>query len=730
MATEVNPRINPTNDPTYGTNSRAIDTPEGIRPQGVQQNQIMPEGQKIGDRSAEFEGLAQATAIQSEALAQKGYGDLFANLVGIGDFLGKAGVQLVRKDIETKVYEMADQERQQYTAELEAMLQGGKAKNLLDANASMDEVPEDIFELPDSLATLVSAKNAGKITKLDYQGRLLEKAKALRAQYPGFKQEIDAEFQKVTGQNPANARINSLITAINAQAGAGNKEANRVEAFYKANQGLPNMQKHYNEYLMGNITANQFYSQFTGYKQQEETMRFNKLKMDDVNLTRTEQDFRAKRAATQALGTSVAGIADEMLGDLGLTSPAEVQALNNAQSNGAIKQPKWDEAAIKIANRIARFQATAAVEMDRQGITAKLAGGADERNKLIAAQVDILKNLQQRVISKDFGGLYEAAQSSKLILDQGKNDMLKDSVAGPYAVLTNNLREVGGEKYAQDLTLKLVTMKGGIADANKQWFDGFVKRFNTNITDPNNPITLNDMHDEMIKKGINDNAARKAAVNEITKIGDSSVPEASAMSLSLSAFHPKNAGFLNKLKDDGSQNKTFNDWTTPEITNRHKQMGKKNIDIWNNYETWARDTGATLISKEVNNLAKITKDPNIKIEWSTENKRLEATRTWTNGFPNQRIGMTESEKALGGGAINEAREKQFQEVQKSLNRINNVLYSVKNVALESYREKDVDAYLLRTIHDANPGALSNIKSIPLEMLNKIMLGRAYDGSKR
>src|SRR5688572_19819782 len=146
----------------------------------------MPEGQKIGDRSAEYLGQAEAFKMQGEAAATKGWGDLFSNIVGMGDFLGKAGVQMVKKDIENRVYEVADRERQQYTSELEQMIAGKVGtKNLLDANASMyTPLPEDISELPDHLATLQSAQRAGKITKLDYQGRLLEHAKALRSQYP------------------------------------------------------------------------------------------------------------------------------------------------------------------------------------------------------------------------------------------------------------------------------------------------------------------------------------------------------------------------------------------------------------------------------------------------------------------------------------------------------------------------------------------------------------------
>jgi len=37
----------------------------------------------------------------------------------------------------------------------------------------------------------------------------------MRAQYPGFKEYIDQQFSKVTGENPANAKISHLTQEIN-----------------------------------------------------------------------------------------------------------------------------------------------------------------------------------------------------------------------------------------------------------------------------------------------------------------------------------------------------------------------------------------------------------------------------------------------------------------------------------------------------------------------------------
>lgn len=734
----VNPPINPINEPKYGNDSRAIDTPDPIRRQGLQQNQIMPEGQKIGDRSAEYTGQATAAGIQAGALASKGYGDLFANIVGIGDFLGKAGVSLVKQDIENKVYAAADQERQTYTAELEKLKQGG-LKNILSTDATDgNNVPEAVSELPDTLATLKASRDGGKITKTDYTGRLLEHAKALRAQYPGFKQEIDEQFAKVTGQNPANARINQLITDINQAAKINSQEKNHVESFYKSNQGLPNMQPEYEKYVSGQQSANEFYSKFTPYKQKEEEMRMHQLKLGDTNATRTELDYRAKKAADAGLGTVVAASADMLLGKLGLTDPTAVETHAGMEASGSIPKKKWSDLNVDVANEITRLRVRLSNEMDKQGVTAKLAGGTDERNKKVEAALQPLKDIQDRVVNHDSGGIYEAAQRAKLILDQGKLDLLSDSKAGPPMIALANMKDLGGEQYLQKFNLEQALGKDGIPTVYKDWYKGFKTRMQTNAANPTNVVTFNDMFQEMTTKNINDPKINKNIVKEVEKIGRSDVPDDIKTGIAMSAFDPKNRGFLSKLNMDGydergrpvsGMNAVFQKWTSPEVTNEIKRLSKKNPALWDNYESWAQHTfGDELLQRELNTLKDYVKDPNMKISWDTENKRFDVTRTDVPALQGK------FRERLGGTGYNSSEAvqniKQFETVSASVNRINSGLYNLKNVALESNKSTDVDAYLLKAIATASgPEALKNIQGIPLDMLNKIMLGRAYGNRK-
>lgn len=733
----VNPQIQPTNDPNYGANSRAIDTPDPIRRQGVQQNQILPEGQKVGDRSAEYEGQAAGYGMQAEAVANKGFGDLFAGIVGIGDFLGKAGVQLVRKDIENKVYEVADRERQNYTAELERIKAGG-TKNILDANASMDEpVPSEIEDLPDTLATLQAARDGGRITKTDYQGRLLAEAKRLRAMHPGFKKEIDDEFAKVTGQNPANARINNLITDINRTAAQNASQDKFIDRTYLSNKEVPRADEFYAKRKAGLISDSEFFGHFSKYAQAKEKLVLRGMINNDIKMTREEAERKGKEDADMAGGLIVASVAEGLLGKLGLNSPSDVENLDGQQKAGTLPATKWAELNQETANTITKLRVQMANDMDKTGTTKRL-GGVEERNKRIEEYLKPLNTIHDRIINKDFGGIYSASKEATTRVDDAKVSLLRDSKAGPIFASQAAIKDLGGEQYLQRFNLEQALGKNGIPAAYSEWYKRWTGHINSQAGNPNAAaVTFNDFFNEAKTKGVNDPKVNAALIKEVDKIGSSNVPDGVKESIAMAAFSPGNRGFISRLNPDGidskgrpisGMNAAFQRWTSPEHTMEMKRLGEKNPALWENYKTWAKDTfGNELLQRELNDLAKYNKDPNISIQWDVDNKRFNVSRT------DMASREMRSIEAAGGTGYNTseaiARQKQFETISRSVNRINSGLYNLKNIAKEG--GENIDAFLINTIREyGGKETTMNVSGIPWSMLNQIVIGNANANRRR
>lgn len=724
----INPAIQPTNDPSYGSNSRPVDVPDVIKVRGVEQNTIMPEGVKQGDRSAEFEGQAAAYGVQADAVGVKGIGELFAGLAQTGDFMGKVGVEMVKKDIEDRVYTTASEIRQAYTTKLEELRQNPAGiKGVLDATNGGETVPDDISTLSENLIALRGAKDAGKISNTYYQGRLLAEAKDLRARYPGFRQEIDNEFAKVTGSNPANAYVQSLVGDINKAAAALNGNRGKMETYLRGFIGYPGGKDVYNGFINGTVTQEQAIDFASKYEAEDvEVKRLtNRMKVTDIG--REEKSYVAEKLVDKASGVIVGRAADEILNQLGLNNEQSVVEMASKINNDATVRKNWETLGQNAENMKLRLRTEMIAAADRSGATENIKGGKKALIEKIDASLSIFDTIKDRIYNKDAGGLFSVARGLKEMTDNDTRDLFNDSKVGPEARQWAVMKGFG-ESFMANYALKQL---GG--DTPKQYTQ-FVNRWKRALITQaeygprGEPVTLNNAFDEFRDKKVVDPKVSASVINEITRITDKDTPDEAKANLALSAFSPGNRGFISRLNEDGvdakgrriqGQNAVFQKLTTPEMTAEIARLGKTNPAIWENYVNWTKETfGSELLNKELNNLKTITNNPNLKVSWDSDNKRFGLA--YDSGF---REGMT-SRQNLGSGIPNA--DPAYNLALQSINRINSNLYNYKNVAQAS--GQDVDAFLLRVIRDtAGPDAINNVSGIPAQMINQIDLTRSFEG---
>src|SRR5882672_209847 len=348
-----NPPINPLNPDDYTRKSRAVDIDPGIKPQGVAQNQIMPHGVMQGDESAKYAGEAEASGIKSAAVSGTAYGDLFKDIVQTVDFAGKGGVELVKKDIENKVYEVADRERQSYTDILQKVKAGIGVKNVLDSNAEMtdeESTPAEVAGLPDSFSALQGARDSGKISGTYYQSRLLAEAKTLRAQYPGFREYIDQQFSKVTGTNPANAYIHSLVQDINRAASSTAGEKSKMLNFIRSNMDtIPNAPQVYTDYQNDLITSQDVLAKSYPYQKLKADLNMSNLIFNSESTNRQEKERIAGLSIDKAAGGVVSQAVDTLTSKMGLNTKDDLNKLIELDKSGAITGPMWQQYGQSIA---------------------------------------------------------------------------------------------------------------------------------------------------------------------------------------------------------------------------------------------------------------------------------------------------------------------------------------------------------------------------------------------
>lgn len=720
----LNPTIQPTNDPNFRGYSQAIQVPDTIKPQGVGQNEILPKGVQQGDTSAEYQGRAAAYGMQAEGADLQAYGDLFKNIVNVADFAAKGGVAIVKKDIEDKVYDIADRERQQYTRTLEQIKAAGGVNSILapPGTDASGEAPQEIQDLGDNLATLKTSKDNGKISSSYYEGRLLAEAKKLRAQYPGFREEIDAQFAKVTGSNPANAYVRALTSDINKMAAAGSSEVKKAENYILQRTGYPGAQDMLEKVQTGRATLGDVVAWSAPYEQQDTELKRRAAVFNDNNLSRQDKQVKVGALFDDAAGIAVSRAAEQMANRMGIPTGEAALRMDNMIKNGnnPIPQQQW----IQWGQETAQIKSALSIQMsrdaDRTGATAIL--GKDEVNKRIAAALKPLDDLGERIYNKDMGGYYQLTQELKGINDVAQKGLLTNPKLGPRLQVMQALKNIGGEQNLQKLSLDII--KGDYSEDLKTYMSGWTKNFATqyNMKSSGVPVTFNDAIDDIKQKGLSDKRLNAAMLNEVNKITDGTLSDEIRLNYARAAFSPENRGMISKLNADGvdkmgrpvsGQNAIFQKFTSPEMTKSMFALGEKDPQAWKNYTDWARETfSSELLNQDINKIAQI-RNPHVRVGWDSDNQRF---------VPRYDTTPSKSELALGNFArTNPNSDPEYNIVERAVNRINSGLDNYKNIAKAS--GANVEQFLIKAIADTNPDAVQHTDQIPYQIIRDLGLSQ-------
>lgn len=730
----VNPTIQPTNSPSYGRDSTPVNVPDSIRPRGVDTNQILPKGQEIGDRSAEFEGQAAAYGARAKGAATEGFADLFSGLVRTGDFMGRAGVEMVKRDIENRVYDAADSARDDYIKRLEAVKEGVGGKNILDAYASAD-VPTEVSELKDRIQTLSASRDSGKISSTYYQGRLLAEAKDLRARYPNFRQEIDAAFTRATGSNPANAYVHSLIQDINRNSGAANSTTQHTLKYIEQNLGIPGAQKLYERVISGQISGDaarlEAVKLFAPHEALKVKVQEHKARMEDTELTRTERSFQAEKLYEKASAGIINNAIDGVMERLGLTDANAVASVDADLKNKAGLTPQqWEQEGQNLLQLKARLRSELIAAADKHGVTANLKGGKKELIEKIDASLSQFDTLKELIYAQDTGTLFSFKRSNNARLSEDVQTLMTGSKTGPILRQVQAFKSIGGENYMRDLSLTMISEKfpTQYKDFFERWSGEIASQSNYGPT--GKPVTFNDFLDEVKNKRVDAPEAAKKVLSMVDDIANPKTPDAVKEDIALAAFSTGNIGMISRLVSEDSdpkarvgQNTMYRRFTTPEITKEMKRLGERNPEIWKQYVNWAENTlGSELLNREIANLNKLgkDKDPNISISWSSDNKRFEVKYNYSP--------RSSREEFMGRGTgsqvlpVDPMSYPPYVLASQSINRINSNLSNFKHIA--EAEKSDIEAFLLRTVRNIG-GSLEGIGGIPQEMLNQIDATRSF-----
>src|SRR5678815_3527125 len=511
---------------------------------------------------------------RSGALAIAGAGDLFTSAVTAADDIIKAKIQ-------SRVDTEAGAEKAGYTSALEltkAAITGqevgpnaGVKTNATDPSlevssqsrqdtlvAQPQEVPAGLDGLSRTLGTLDSARANGKLSETAYYARLNSVARSVRSQFPGYRDYIDSQVEKVTGVAPANAYIKSLIGDINSFVTAKEDRDKQIEALALKNLGVPGMAADYARLRNGDASAaNSILEKASKRAIVEEQYKLDNLEMTneknstEARKTKAEQSFSdtTARAATDSI---------ETLAPVGSMTSAQIQDLVTKARTGQVTLDAEEQRMLGQALRANRDEYIARMQKVARDSPVYGLLGPKRVNDIINEGAAVHDNISNSIFNKDFGTAHEDINSAEAIVGKTYKGLLKEPTLQGHFALMGALRKAGGDQwYSQQFTQEFLRsdLTSGLKTYQKQVAAQAATQ--PTLSTIGKPIVQKDaiITPDSKEAAIIQDPAAIAKMNDsyiglTEKIADTRIAESVRLGWAQFCYKPENIGVLDEFRMD------------------------------------------------------------------------------------------------------------------------------------------------------------------------------------
>lgn len=603
-----------------------------------------------------------------------------ASIKGAGQLVGdvvKASDELIKQDAQKAVEDKVNPVRDDYISQLSAadfslnlnQATGGvnqgivpSAKPLtpgvIEMGSNDEPTQAELKTLPNSLSLLESAKANGKLSPTAYYGRLMSIAQDLRSRYPvGYREYIDKEISKVTGVDPANAYIHSILGDINSfmtnhQAEKG-KVLSEMMKYVGADPQLGTQM--YKGVANGSIPLDKglaWAAQYAAidYQHQQRTAKFQDAKQgNEYNKSEATMGFQtwtSDQVAAQfdsvitLQGQSPQSIQKIMLDSLnGKTTlgPNDYQLL--AQNMRGLR----DGLAAKMFSELNK------TDERRPYSYARTLGG--DGNKIIEESLAPYNRVIDALDKKDIGLAYDAHKSVQAFKDQSANLMWKQPSFAAWAGQMEAFRQVGGDQAVTKLMErqmglnKLPVMDQKFIETNLANLSTGPDPRGRDFKNVNNVYeAVKTTADAERKLGRKIPESYREIQNQIDgpnlSLLDPSTPIEVKKNIARNYFSPETNSFLGLIKPDVTDPKTglvasgrqswFARFTRPDVAQQIKMLGDPQIQA--DYNDWVKTNYESLFGEDIKKLGNIDltntkwhlswndEDPNRRLHLATENR--------------------------------------------------------------------------------------------------------------
>ena len=545
----------------------------------------------------------------------------------------------------------------------------------LDANKP-PQAQQETFK--NRVMNLQAAYAQGRIGDTYYYTQLEAMNRAIRAKYPGFRDEVDAMVQSVTGVTPANSLRKAIEHDLNAaQSGADALQKAALD-FAKSNAGylrpetIAAIQKG-KVPSMGDLIA-EVYPQ----KKEEQNISLVKARLEQRKAVNAASSEDALTTATEVLNST----------DTKLWNSTSA---NGKSINGWLQERLTELKDNKTLTPEREAQIKAEFLQMKQGYfnglneiwTSPLAPGS--KHTLASALSDPGKQKQFNDNAMEKFNLIDQALTNK---DYG---LLKQT-ANSIETMQNNQAKKILENYPTIAAVSAIAKQPGMASVLQNVMTQSPKDYSELQNQVSNAISIHNLtggkyqpngkstpSDDLNTFAKTPGGSTPAGMNRFLKdrvneLSNPALPPEMRLEAAKKMFSQDNSQYILKWATSTSKATMFNYLTSPEVTKSMQEIGRSNPELWQNYSKWALHTFSNAFKSvfdDVNNV-NFREWIDVKQDPKTGMYKVEPTEK----------GIAENSKyavGVGGSIIRAIEERKNTNVSNAVEKVNSMISQISPI---------------------------------------------------
>ncbi len=442
--------------------------------------------------------------------------------------------------------------------------------------------PAGVARVGQTISGLDEAYQQGKLSESYYNARLLSIVKEAKAQYPGFKDEIDGIVQKTTGINPANALVRSLRADMDAAERARTAGASKDETYLNGHLQfmLPSTRA---KIIAGDrspeVVAKAKWEASGSQSRQftiEQANRELELEVKTGQYDEGKTVKVAQQTVTEYVNNSFAHSTDTAGGAEGI--------LKKIQEHG--DKPWTPEEQAQIKAQFGNLNTQLSLGVDTLLTQPQYAQLPEDKKKAIReGALSRVATLRDALLNKDTGALTRDANFAEAIQNADVRRVLESN---EWYRKVAAVQKIAGPAGADIVKGTFMTDQGmgarvkAIDDLNKMDLtlgEGSLNSQTKRMKEGSNAVP--EWKDPKLYQAHID-----GAVQGLVQSKDVTVAENHAKVM----FGTDNVGFLDNYSPN-SQQRVFRALTSPAVDLKMVELGKSNPELYKNYRDWVVSYG-------------------------------------------------------------------------------------------------------------------------------------------